>query len=194
MKKILSIVTLFLILSCNEKSPAANVQDEHNREITRLEKENDSLRRIVSRETTVPPAYVGERPEAGLDPVPSRGAKAGVHPISLHWLGWDNPGRATVTPATGGWYLIEGSHQTSTSNYLKIKGKIRRLSAKELEFDGMIETTTETNFEGKPCVKKGLQRFFGKGERTYYRLQNMENCMGGMVVDYVDIYPGTSGL
>lgn len=120
--------------------------------------------------------------------------RAGEHPISLQWIGWDKPGKAKVTPAGNGWYHISGQQKTNDRNYLKIDGKIRRLGEKELEFEGTVETRIETIYGGEPCIKEGTQRFFGKGTRTYFRLQNMENCEGGNLVDYVDIYPGTSSL
>ena len=61
-------------------------------------------------------------------------------------------------------------------------------------FEGKIETRVAYNNHGEVCVKTGKQIFYGKGDRKYYRLQNMENCEGGRLVDYVDIYPGTSDL
>jgi hypothetical protein len=194
MKRILISLTVLLLLSCNEKSGDTMLPGKQAAEITRLEKENDSLRKIARRDTTIPPPHVADPRGREANAASAGQPKAGVHPISLHWLGWDKPGKVTVTPGTDNWYGISGGQQTSKLNYLRIEGKIRRISEKELEFDGTIETRTESNYEGKPCIKTGLQRFFGKGERTYYRLQNMDNCMGERVVDYVDIYPGTSGL
>jgi hypothetical protein len=194
MKRIFVSFACLLILSCNEKTNDKTLTGRQAEEITRLEKENDSLRKIARRDTTVPPPHVGDPPGREANAASASALKAGVHPISLHWLGWDKPGKVTVTPGANGWYQISGGQQTSKLNYLRFEGKIRRISEKVLEFDGTIETRTESNYEGKPCIKTGLQRFFGKGERTYYRLQNMDNCMGERVVDYVDIYPGTSGL
>lgn len=120
--------------------------------------------------------------------------RAGTHPISLQWIGWDRPGKATLTPDSAGWYGISGSQLNADREYLNIDGRIRRVSDKELEFIGTVETRTRVNNGGEPCIKKGKQRFFAKGARTYYRLQNMENCQGGNVLDYVDIYAGTSSL
>ncbi len=179
------------MLSCNDQSTDAKLKEAQTAENERLEKENDSLRKLLPAEPILPDTTAEYHPPVSEESLPE---KAGIHPISLHWLGWDHPGKATVSPAGDGWYRISGKQQTSNFNYLKMDGKIRRLSEKELEFDGTIETRTETNYGGKPCIKTGLQRFFGKGDRTYFRLQNMENCMGESVVDYVDIYPGNSGL
>jgi len=137
-----------------------------------------------------PPDHVGPEPEVD----PSIQLKAGVHPISLHWISWDKKGTAEVIPDQDGWYKISGSQLNEDREYLNIEGRIRRISAKELEFDGIVVTRVKMNNGGEPCIKKGLQRFYGKGSRTYYRLQNMENCSGGNLVDYVDIFPGSSSL
>ncbi len=148
---------------------------------------------IVKEEAPAPDASNSQKETpVPIDTVASE--KAGNHPISLHWIGWDKPGKATVTPAGNGWYTITGKQVKDERNYLSIAGKIKRLSEKELEFDGTIETRVETIYGGEPCVRKGAQRFFGKGTRTYFRMQNMENCEGGNLVDYIDIYPGTSSL
>src|SRR5689334_10337233 len=127
-------------------------------------------------------------------PINDSAGKAGKHPITLHWISWDKPGEASLIPAGDGWYTITGSQLNENQEYLNIDGKIRRVSSKELEFIGTVETRTRSNNGGKPCIKEGKQVFFAKGSRIYYRLQNMVNCEGGMLVDYVDIYPGTSGL
>ena len=44
------------------------------------------------------------------------------------------------------------------------------------------------NFGGKPCVKTGRFTFRITGTRKYWRLKEMTNCEGGMLVDYVDVY------
>ncbi len=127
-------------------------------------------------------------------PDPEPPVHGGTHPISLQWISWDKKGTAAIRPADSGWYRIHGSQLNADREYLNIDGRIRRVSAKELLLDGTVETRTRTNNGGEPCVKTGRLRFFARGNRTYYRLQDMENCMGGNVVDYVDIYPGTSTL
>ncbi len=120
--------------------------------------------------------------------------KAGVHPITLQWISWEKPGEATLIPDADGWYKISGSQLNESREYLNIEGKIKRISEKELEFEGTVETRTRINNGGEPCFKKGVQKFVASGERKFFRLQNMENCQGGNTLDYVDIYPGTSGL
>jgi len=43
---------------------------------------------------------------------------------------------------------------------------------------------------GEECVREGEYNFKATGKRQYWRLQEMDNCEGGNVVDYVDIYFG----
>ena len=182
-------ILVFLLLLC-----LAACADERNTRLTKATNADTAISTPIVKQEA--PAPEGGKSQKGT-PVPVdtvSSEKAGNHPISLHWIGWDKPGKATVTPAGNGWYTITGKQVKDQRNYLSIAGKIKRLSEKELEFDGTIETRVETIYGGEPCVRKGTQRFFGKGTRTYFRLQNMENCEGGNLVDYIDIYPGTSSL
>jgi len=156
-------------------------------------KENDSLKKILStlQDTT---DRIEEQIETIAQPAKNRTGK-GRHPITLQWISWDKPGYVDVMPLEDGWYTILGSQTSDNGNdYLKIDGKIRRVSTKELEFNGTIETLVSSNNQGEVCVKEGKQIFLAKGNRKYFRLQNMTNCEGGMLVDYVDIYPGSSSL
>lgn len=178
MKYFLPIIFSLLLASCsNSDQPAP-----------------ESSSQPAARDTsTAPPTTSGTPVHNNPASLPDT-LRAGTHPISLQWIGWNKPGEATITPDSAGWYTISGSQLSEDREYLNIEGKIRRVSGKELEFTGIVETRVRMNNGGKPCIKKGKQRFFAKGARTYYRLQNMENCQGGNLLDYVDIYPGTSSL
>ncbi len=117
------------------------------------------------------------------------GLIVGRHPLTLQWISWDKPGYVHIKPATGDWYSIEGEQKSATgNNYVRIEGKIKPVSQKELFFEGRIETLIESINGGKPCLKKGEQIFLSTKGRKYWRLQNMLNCEGNMVTDYVDIY------
>lgn len=178
-----------ILLSCNNGAK----NDHLTADNARLQRENDSIKNIRPVEQ---PANQ-EKPQeekSDKDAADAAALRAGFHPISLQWLGWDKAGRVEVKPAADGWYSITGGQFSAKTDYLKIEGKVKRLSEKELEFDGTIETKISTINGGESCIRKGPQRFFGKGSRTYFRLQQMENCEGGNLVDYVDIYPGTSSL
>lgn len=180
------IILLVIASSCNQQTAKNDTEEK----LAQLTKQNDSLKQELENKRAEPikePEEAEKTPNKRID-------KEGTHPISLQWIGWDKPGSATISPMEDGWYSINGSQQNKNGDYLKIEGQIRRLSAKELQFDGIIETKVSYNNGGEVCIKKGKQSFYAKGDRKYFRLQNMENCAGGRLVDYVDIYEGTSGL
>lgn len=184
-QRIAALLFFSFLLSCNDpgNSPV-NKNDP-------LKKENDSLKNKTG---TLPgDSMISVGPTGETRPVQDL-MNAGIHPVSLQWISWEKKGRATITPGTDGWYTIKGNQSNKENDYLKIEGKIKRLSEKELEFEGTVETRVSHNNAGEPCIKKGKLRFFAKGNRTYYRMQDMENCAGGNLVDYVDIYPGNSSL
>jgi len=111
-------------------------------------------------------------------------------PISLQWISFEGneQGTASVTKKEGGWFVIKGEQNSADQEYLKIDGRLKRLDANHISFEGTIITYIKTNNDGKPCEKTGTQNFYKKGSRSYYRLQNMENCEGGRLLDYVDLY------
>lgn len=111
-------------------------------------------------------------------------------PISLQWIGMmaNDQGKAQLTKQEDGWFSIKGEQTNANNEFLKINGKLKRIDANNISFEGTIITYIKTNNGGAPCEKNGKQTFLKKGERTYYRLQNMTNCEGGSLVDYVDLY------
>ncbi len=115
--------------------------------------------------------------------------REGKHGISLQWISWDQLGEAEIKSLSNGTYHIAGE-QTNPKNddYLKIEGTLEPISKNELKFVGTVITQSESVNNGKPCSKDGEQLFLSTKNRKYWRMQNMENCEGGMVVDYVDIY------
>ncbi|MCX2572910.1 hypothetical protein [Pedobacter sandarakinus] len=109
-------------------------------------------------------------------------------PISLQWISFEKQGTAEVTKTKEGVYSIKGEQTNANNEYLKINGTLKRTDATHFAFEGTIITYVKANNSGVPCEKKGKQVFLKKGSRNYYRLQDMENCEGGNVVDYVDLY------
>jgi hypothetical protein len=175
---------LLILVACTQN------QKNQQKQTDSLKAGNDSLKTTtkLTKDTTAVDTIAKNNIPKGED------KKAGKHPITLQWISWDKPGSAEIKPLTGDWYSINGSQRTNDGDYLTIDGKIRRISEKELEFEGTIVTKVKYNNNGEACVKKGKQKFYAKGNRKYFRLQNMQNCEGGMLVDYVDIYAGTSSL
>lgn len=111
-------------------------------------------------------------------------------PISLQWIGMmaKDHGNAQLTQQEDGWFNIKGEQTNSNNEFLKINGKLKRMDANTISFEGTIITYIKTNNGGTPCEKNGKQTLLKKGDRKYYRLQNMTNCEGGSLVDYVDLY------
>ena len=111
-------------------------------------------------------------------------------PISLQWISFETQkqGKATLTKSDDGWFIIKGEQENDNNEYLKINGKIKRTDKLTVTFEGTVITYVKSNNGGVPCEKNGKQVFAKKGDRSYYRLQNMENCAGGRLLDYVDLY------
>lgn len=112
---------------------------------------------------------------------------SGTHDLTLQWIGWNNPGKAILKKTGQDSYAISGS-QTGSGQKLEIDGALKMISPLELEFDGTITIRSTSDETAEPCVRKGKQTFLSTKGRKYWRLQNMANCAGGGVVDYVDIY------
>jgi len=184
MRYILPLIFAFSIVSCTQKTEKTVISNSNK---DSLQTENDSLKKVID---------TLRRPEVyTADTLAATAANArGKHPITLQWIGWNDPGEATLEPLSDGSYQIAGRQANDQREYLNITGVIKRVSDRELEFDGTVETHVNYNNGGRPCIKTGKQKFLRTGKRIYYRMQDMDNCEGGRVVDYIDIYPGTSGL
>lgn len=125
-----------------------------------------------------------------LSPVAAGQAiRTGKHMLSLQWIR-NRMGSATVRETNErGIYAVTGQeYSKDRKSYLLIDGTLKPLSGRELIFDGTITTRTPDNNDGKPCIKKGQYRFYASGMRKYWRLQEMENCAGNNLVDYVDLF------
>ncbi|HCR48297.1 MAG TPA: hypothetical protein DIW24_01625 [Bacteroidetes bacterium] len=113
----------------------------------------------------------------------------GNRKMSLQWVSHDYFGTAKVTNEMGT-LKIRGEHRSrTTDDYVTINGAVLQMvNAREFKFKGQIVTKTSYINGGVPCVKDGVFTFKATGTRKYWRLQEMENCEGNNVVDYVDIY------
>ena len=189
LKLLFSLIFISALISCNQPATYNSSNSEEN---IAFQKENDSLKNVLSqygkKDVEIP------KTELAVEKATKSNRRGGKHPITLQWISWDKPGEAALEPLDDNWYSIVGSQKNKYGDELKIDGKIRRLSVKELEFEGVIITKTSANNNGEPCIKNGKQLFYAKGNRKYFRLQNMTNCEENMLLDYVDIYAGTSSL
>lgn len=115
--------------------------------------------------------------------------REGTHAVSLQWISWEDLGSAHVEHIDGNRYRVEGEQRSDDgSDYLEISGVLEPLSDTALRFEGTIVHRVSHLNGGKPCVKEGKQLFLATKNRKYWRMQDMENCEGGRVTDYVDIY------
>ncbi|RZK48800.1 MAG: hypothetical protein EOO99_08825 [Pedobacter sp.] len=113
----------------------------------------------------------------------------GNHLISLQWISWTDFGTAQIKYLGNNKYSIKGEQRSKDGeDYLQIEGTLTPLHAKELEFEGRIAYSVHHLNQGLPCIKTGKQLFKSTLNRKYWRLQDMQNCEGGLTTDYIDIY------
>lgn len=112
----------------------------------------------------------------------------GNHSLTLQWIGWENPGSINFELVTEGEFEIHGNQENEEGDYLKIDGVVTLMGKEQLNFNGTIETKVSYVNNGDVCLKEGNYTFLATGKRKYWRLQEMDNCEGNSVVDYVDIY------
>src|SRR5215213_4178107 len=111
----------------------------------------------------------------------------GRHRISLQWISWNYFGAANVTPKGGVLYLKGEQKQRGGTDFVRVKGTITEINAKDFKFDGTIITQVSHINGGKPCKREGEMTFKITGSRKYWRLSEMDNPCDG-VTDYVDIF------
>ena len=114
--------------------------------------------------------------------------REGAHNLTLQWISWDNPGKVQISKLTDSTYSIKGEQRNNGDEFVTIDGSFKVVSPRELSFTGTIQTRTNTVNKGEVCNKTGTYRFYAKDQRKYWRLQEMVNCEGNNVVDYVDIF------
>lgn len=112
----------------------------------------------------------------------------GKHMLSLQWILFDNLpyGTATVSEKDGV-MSIHGEQKGKSGDYLKIDGVVSDVKPTSFAFDGKILTKITHINKGAECVREGKMTFAAKGNRKYWRMQEMKNPCDG-VTDYVDVY------
>jgi len=187
MKSYLIIIPFFLLFISCQRKEGPDIEQRLRTENFELRKENDSLKSVIARSERI---FEGDtiqnlQPEVTETSYPTL---TGKHALTLQWISWDKPGSAIIAAAEGGLYTIHGNQRDSKGNYLNIDGRVKVLNNRELEFEGTIESRVDHINDGQPCIRTGKKIFKATGTRKYWRLQDMINCEGGMVTDYVDIY------
>lgn len=117
-----------------------------------------------------------------------RQLRVGTHNFTLQWISWDQPGKVQIKKNSDGTYAISGKQTGKDGDFATIEGTLTVVKFTELTFTGKIQTKYSGVNNGEVCDKTGTYHFLAKGARKYWRLQEMDNCEGNNVVDYVDIY------
>jgi hypothetical protein len=177
MKKIILSLTILIFMGCSESN-----QEKIDKAVS---KSGDSLKSKLNKLND----SVRENSKELINKIPK--IKVEVErtiPISLQWISFNDRGTAKMSKGDDGWYTLNGEQTNKSNEFLKINGKIKRIDRFNLKFSGTIITYVKSNNGGVPCEKTGEFNFLKKGDRANYRLQKMENCSGGKVLDYVDLY------
>jgi hypothetical protein len=83
---------------------------------------------------------------------------------------------------------IRGEQRSrENDDYVTIDGVILEIAVNMFKFRGKIVTKISYINSGKPCVREGIMTFSVKGNRKYWRLQEMDNPCD-IHTDYVDVY------
>jgi hypothetical protein len=160
----------------NEKNDAFRpIMDSVEREVAEQQKQIEAMNR----------EYYATHKQKQYAPLYPR---EGKHLFSLHWISWQKFGSVNIKKITTKKYSIKGSQKDDKGNYVTIDGILIPIVKGKLSFTGEIVTRTSGNNNGVACVKKGTYTFLCSPDRKYWRLQEMENCEGGSLVDYVDIF------
>ncbi len=113
--------------------------------------------------------------------------KPGKHMLSLQWLDGKYGTAEVSAPDAQGVYRIKGEMR-GKEGFVTIDGTLTQPTRNELVFTGLIRSQVSHLFEGKICEREGTYHFRASGKRKFWRLQEMDNCEGSGVVDYIDIH------
>ena len=114
--------------------------------------------------------------------------REGKHLFSLHWISESKFGAVVIKKINQQKYSVKGNQRDEKGNFVTIDGYLKPINKGEMKFYGEIQSKVSGNNNGKVCVKKGEYTFLCKRGRKYWRLQEMKDCEGGEVVDYIDIF------
>ncbi len=116
----------------------------------------------------------------------------GNHVLTLQWLqNHQGVGKAKIFKKDGK-ILLEGYQEENYEgnlNYMTIKGTIKVISPRELEFEGKIVTRINYINDGLQHERNGKFLLKAWGKRQYWRMQKMtQPDKEHTVTDYIDIY------
>lgn len=109
----------------------------------------------------------------------------GRHGFRLQWIEGGGRGTATIMRTDKG--LFVDARQEARGDYVTLRGELQMVNPKELVITGEIVTRVSHIAGGNACPRQGTFTFKAKGDRKFWRLQEMQNPCSE-VVDYVDIF------
>lgn len=109
----------------------------------------------------------------------------GKHKFSLQWISWERFGVATVKRGRNG--LEIDAKQALNGDWVSMKGTVSVVDSKTFYVTGKIITRVHHINEGMPCERSGTFEFHAKGQRQYWRMQQIDNPCD-RVADYIDVY------
>lgn len=115
--------------------------------------------------------------------------RLGQHDFTLQWITENNPGKVQVEFLEENKYQVKGEQKgIENEDFASIDGVLTWEGNQVFQFDGEIVSRVSFVNGGETCIKKGPLHFRATGTRKYWRLKEKDNCEGGNVVDYFDIY------
>lgn len=114
--------------------------------------------------------------------------RPGKHSFTLQWISWEEPGTVLVEFLAENQYKVVGRQDGDNGDFARINGVLAYEGNQVFQFDGQLSSRVSYVNGGEVCEKTGPVHFRATGTRKYWRLQEKENCEGGNVVDYFDIY------
>ena len=181
-----TFISMWLI-SCQQSEKETRTDEMQSDSLLETQNDNKTLTGTTDTVVSFPDSQLSLNNK--IDDSQTITVREGTHHLSLQWISWEELGEVEIKYLKGNTYSIEGEQRNPTnSDYLKIKGTLEPISETELIFDGTVEHQITHLNQGQPCVKNGKQTFKSTKNRKYWRMQDMQNCEGGGVTDYIDIY------
>lgn len=160
---------------------AAKLEEELTHSKANHQAAIDSLSALIgNREMTTEEMNIAEENEGWAK-------YTGDHLLTLQWIE-GKPGKATFELLSEGEFEVEGEQRNDKGDYVTLSGTVLLMGKRELNFNGKIASKVSYINNGEECFREGDFTFKASGKRKYWRLQQMDNCEGDGVVDYVDIF------
>ena len=109
----------------------------------------------------------------------------GLHKLRLQWL---EPKTSTINIEYKNGVYYGKSEIIRDNDYLYIDGTFEITDANNIYFTGEIREKVSYLNNGQECLRNGTYHFKAYNGRQYWRMQEMANCEGNGVVDYIDIF------